>query len=74
MARASPARGGWTPSPPTCASAPPLTRASPARGCGNELKELGYTGGYTAVTDYLREVRPREPAPFELRFETPAGH
>ena len=39
-----------------------------------ELKELGYTGGYTAVTDYLREVRPREPAPFELRFETPAGH
>jgi len=39
-----------------------------------ELKELGYTGSYTAVTDYLREVRPREPAPFELRFETPAGH
>ncbi len=39
-----------------------------------ELKELGYSGGYTAVTDYLREVRPREPAPFEVRFETPPGH
>src|SRR6478736_1524454 len=38
-----------------------------------ELKELGYAGGYTAVTDYLREVRPREPAPFEVRFETPPG-
>jgi len=39
-----------------------------------ELKELGYSGGYTAVTDYLREVRPPEPAPFEVRFETPPGH
>jgi transposase len=39
-----------------------------------EIKELGYTGGYTAVTDYLRAVRPREPAPFEVRFETPPGH
>jgi transposase len=39
-----------------------------------ELKALGYSGGYTAVTDYLREVRPHAPAPFEVRFETPAGH
>lgn len=23
-----------------------------------ELKELGYDGGYTAVTDFLRDVRP----------------
>ena len=23
-----------------------------------ELRELGYTGGYTAVTDYLRDIRP----------------
>lgn len=27
-----------------------------------ELRELGYSGGYTAVTDFLRDVRPR-PAP-----------
>jgi len=39
-----------------------------------EIKELGYAGGYTAVTDYLRDVRPAEPAPFEVRFETPPGH
>jgi transposase len=39
-----------------------------------EIKELGYTGGYTAVTDYLRELRPSEPPPFEVRFETPPGH
>src|SRR4051794_23837461 len=39
-----------------------------------EIKELGYTGGYTAVTDYLRAVRPREPAPFEVRSEPPPGH
>lgn len=38
-----------------------------------ELKERGYTGGYTAVTDYLRAVRPALPAPFEVRFETPPG-
>lgn len=38
-----------------------------------ELKERGYGGGYTAVTDALREIRPTIPAPFEVRFETPAG-
>lgn len=38
-----------------------------------DLKERGYTGGYTAVTDYLRAVRPALPAPFEVRFETPPG-
>jgi transposase len=38
-----------------------------------ELKERGYRGGYTAVTDALRELRP-PPAPvFEVRFETPPG-
>ena len=37
------------------------------------LRELGYRGGYTAVTDLLREIRPAAPPPFELRFETPAG-
>lgn len=38
-----------------------------------EIRERGYTGGYTAVTDYLRTVRPALPAPFEVRFETPPG-
>lgn len=38
-----------------------------------EIRERGYQGGYTAVTDFLREVRPAVPAPFEVRFETPPG-
>ena len=38
-----------------------------------EICEHGYTGGYTAVTDFLREVRPSPTPPFEVRFETPAG-
>ena len=38
-----------------------------------ELRELGYTGGYSILTDFLREIRPIEPAPFEVRFETPPG-
>jgi transposase len=38
-----------------------------------ELKELGYPGAYTAVTDYLRDVRPAADPRFELRFETPPG-
>jgi transposase len=38
-----------------------------------EIRELGYDGGYTAVKDFLRGVRPPETATFEVRFETPAG-
>jgi transposase len=38
-----------------------------------EIKEHGYGGGYTAVTDFLREVRPSPMPPFEVRFETPPG-
>jgi transposase len=38
-----------------------------------ELKELGYEGGYTAVTDFLRDVRPSVDTKFEVRFETAAG-
>jgi transposase len=38
-----------------------------------EIKELGYTGGYSLVTDYLRDVRPPATHAFEQRFETPAG-
>lgn len=38
-----------------------------------ELKERGYRGGYTMVTDYLREVRPAAESRFEVRFETAPG-
>ena len=30
--------------------------------------------GYTAVTDFLRKVRPAPNPSFEVRFETPPGH
>lgn len=39
-----------------------------------ELRERGYQGGYTAVTDFLREARPAPGSSFEVRFETPPGH
>ncbi len=38
-----------------------------------ELKELGYSGGYSAVTDFLRDVRPVADPRFEVRFETAPG-
>src|SRR6187200_631376 len=38
-----------------------------------ELKERGYRGGYTAVTDALRELRPPATSVFEVRFETQPG-
>jgi len=38
-----------------------------------EIREHGYGGGYTAVTDFLREVRPSPRPAFEVRFETPPG-
>jgi len=39
-----------------------------------EIRDLGFTGGYATVTDFLRTVRPpAEPAAFERRFETPPG-
>jgi transposase len=38
-----------------------------------ELKERGYRGGYTAVTDALRDLRPPAAPPFEVRFETAPG-
>ena len=40
-----------------------------------EIKERGYGGAYTAVKRYLAAIRPeRQPKPFEVRFETPAGY
>ena len=38
-----------------------------------ELRERGYEGGYSAVTDILRELRPTRPPAFEVRYETPPG-
>jgi transposase len=38
-----------------------------------EIRDIGYKGGYTAVTDFLREVRPPARTRFERRFETPPG-
>ena len=34
---------------------------------------MGHAGGYTAVTDVLRGVRPSAHTQFERRFETPQG-
>jgi transposase len=38
-----------------------------------EIRDLGFTGGYSMVTDYLRQIRPSATQAFEQRFETPAG-
>ena len=38
-----------------------------------EIRALGYIGGYTRVTDYLREIRPPKDIGFEHRFETAPG-
>ena len=38
-----------------------------------ELGERGYAGGYTAITDLLRDLRPTPLPAFEVRFETPPG-
>ncbi len=38
-----------------------------------EIRELGYQGCYSLLSDFLREARPPRPKPFERRFETPPG-
>jgi len=38
-----------------------------------EIGDLGYGGGYTAVKEFLRGVRPARSCGFEVRFETPPG-
>jgi len=44
-----------------------------ARRLHRELRDLGYDGGYTAVKDVLRGIRPVTAPGFEVRFETPPG-
>ncbi|TDP45684.1 integrase-like protein [Zavarzinia compransoris] len=38
-----------------------------------ELKDRGYAGGYTAVTGFLRDIRPAPQPGYEVRFETAPG-
>ena len=38
-----------------------------------EINKLGYQGGYSILTEYLSDIRPRSQSAFEVRFETPAG-
>ena len=38
-----------------------------------ELVAMGYHGGYTAVTDLLREIRPITPPSFEVAVRDAAG-
>jgi len=39
-----------------------------------EIRELGYTGAYTAVKRFVAAIRPKDlPKPFEVRFEPPPG-
>lgn len=38
-----------------------------------ECRAAGYGGGYSQLTEYLRQVRPREEAPPVIRFETEPG-
>ena len=44
-----------------------------ARRLVREIREQGYAGCYAQVTEFLREIRPDDPAAFERRFETPPG-
>src|ERR1700733_10711085 len=38
-----------------------------------ELRERGFSGGYTAVKRAVQEIRPERERRFEVRFETPPG-
>ena len=38
-----------------------------------ELRDIGYTGSYSVLTDFLRDIRPPAAPEFECRFETPPG-
>ena len=38
-----------------------------------EIKERGYSGGYSVVRDRMRDIRPARIAGYETRFEMPPG-
>ncbi|SAY47139.1 Integrase core domain protein [Komagataeibacter rhaeticus] len=38
-----------------------------------EIRDMGYDGAYSSLTEYLRQIRPPLPRPYERRFETGAG-
>lgn len=40
----------------------------------DEIRAAGYTGSYTQVKEYARQVRPKPPSEPIIRFETPAGY
>lgn len=44
-----------------------------ARRLHREIREMGFKGAYSSLTEYLREVRPPVPKTYERRFETAAG-
>ena len=44
-----------------------------ARRLFEEVRAAGYTGGYSRLSAYVLQVRPREPADPVVRYETPAG-
>ena len=39
-----------------------------------EIRAAGFTGSYTQLKEFVRQVRPVPPAEPVIRFETPAGH
>jgi transposase len=38
-----------------------------------EVRDMGYKGAYSSLTEYLRKIRPPVPKTYERRFETGAG-
>ena len=44
-----------------------------ARRLYREVRDRGYQGAYSSLTEYLRDIRPPVPKTFERRFETAAG-
>jgi transposase len=38
-----------------------------------EIRDRGYTGGYSVLRDGVRDLRPPRTSAFEVRFETPPG-
>jgi transposase len=44
-----------------------------ARRLFREIKERGFSGGYSVVRDRVRDFRPARSAGYEARFETPPG-